>query len=245
MRRILFFAAAAVWLAIVIYLYIVMSTGAVPTHNPNGSVTVTEIKEESEDEKLLVNIKRPFIQGLSDLQFEDDLNSRIETEISVAKDSAKKIAYEYWDDIKKQGYKPWQYLFYAGYEVKSTEGILSFKVTSMLYTGGTGMPLTECYNVDIKNSRLLILGDLFRNDKYKDVIYSIIKSEMEKEPGSYFIEDFKGITEITKFFIKNRSLYLTFAKYEIAPGASGEPEFRIPAEAIRDMLKEDYAEILK
>jgi hypothetical protein len=244
LRRIIIIAAA-VWLAVSVYLYIVLSTGAVSAHNTGGAVTITEIKEISCDEKLSINIRKPFIQGLSGIEFENELNSHIENQISVAKDSALKTADEYWNDLKKQGYNPRQCSFYADYEVKSAEGILSLKVTSVLYMGGTSMPLTEYYNADIKTSKLLCLGDLFRNDKYKDILYAIIKSDMEKEPDGYFIEDFKAVTEITKFFIHEGSLYIAFTKYEIAPGASGEPEFRIPTERIEDYLKDEYRGVIR
>lgn len=232
--------AAAIWLAVSVYLYIVMSAGAVPAHSTGGAVTVSEINEISGDEKLSVNIRKPFIQGLNDKKLENILNSRIENQIFVAKDSALKTAEEYWNDLKEQGYRPWQFSFCADYEVKSTEGILSLKVTSALFTGGTSMPLTEYYNADIKISRILCLGDLFSSDKYKDILYGIIKSDIEKEPDGYFVEDFKAVTEITKFFIHEGSLYIPFAKYEIASGASGEPEFRIPWERIEDYLKDEY-----
>lgn len=244
MRKIIIITAAAVWLAISIYLYIVISFGSLPAGSPGGGVMITETTEVSGDDSLAIDIKRPLVSGLSDREFENELNKKIESQISAAKESAKTAAAEFWKEAKAQGYQPWQYVFHTEYAIKNTKGILSFRVTTILDAGGSGMPLTVYYNADLNKNRLLDLGSLFINNMYKDVIFKIVKGEMNRDPDRYF-GTFSEITDKTKFFIYAGSLYITMAKYEVASGATGEPEFLIPTDKIRDNLKDEYKEILK
>jgi hypothetical protein len=244
-NKIIIIIAAVLWLAANTGLYFLFSFWTFPADNPRVGVIITEVNEISGSENLAVVIRKPVVSGLRDPEFERTLNGKIETQIAVAKEAAKGAADEFWRESKAEGYQPWQYVLYTDYEVKNTEGILSLKVSALLETGGSGMPVTEFYNADLKNSRLLSLGGLFKNDRYRNVIYRVIKKEMDREPESYFAGDFRSISDITKFFIYAGSLYITFSKYEVASGAMGEPEFRIPTEAIRDLLRGEYKVIIK
>lgn len=242
MRRVL---EAALMLYAGIILLIALKASELPAANAAGGVSVNEAAEISGSENLAIDIVMPRVTGIRDNMFQTGLNDRIERQIAVSKEAAKCAADEFWIETKRKGYTPWQFVFYAGYEVKNCEEILSLKVTTLLYTGGTGLPFTEYYNADINKSRLLKLSDLFISDKYRDVIYGIVKIQMENGSDMYFTDDFKSITGNTEFFIHDGGLYITFDKYEVASGLAGEPEFRIPTKAIRSLLKDEYKYIFK
>ena len=49
---------------------------------------------------------------------------------------------------------------------------------------------------------------------------------------------FKEISKDQKFFINDDgNIVICFDKYEIAPGATGSPEFVIPNDVVKDILK--------
>ncbi len=229
-------AMAAVWIVTAVCL---LSGGERET--PQGGITVTEKNINSGSEKLTIDIRLPVVSGFRDPGFERSLNAMIETQVFSALRSAEKAADEFWSDFKARGYEPWPYTFYAEYDVMSAEGIFSLRVTTLLYTGGPGMPETVCYNADTEKNALLTLGDLFKNEAYKKKINAVIMGEMSKDPDRYLgDEPFSGVSGKTKFFVREGKLYITFAKYEVASGMTGEPEFLIPTEVIRGVLRREY-----
>ncbi len=209
-------------------------------------IAVTVITENSGTDKLTLDIQVPVISGLEDKQFEEVLNKKIKDQIDTARAAAEEAADRLWRQAEEEDFEPWPYIFFAEFEVKSAEVILSLKVTALLYDGGPGMPQTEYYNVDIKKNKLITLSDLFKNEDYKEIIDSAILCEMAKDIERYVPPgEFPGVSKHTKFFICEGKLHITFAKYEVASGMTGEPEFLIPPADIRRLLKGEYRNILK
>lgn len=234
-------AAADVILAVCLIL---IAPCAETEKSLSDRIAVTVLTENSGTEKLTLDIQIPVISGLGDKLFELDLNKKIKTQIDTARNEAEKVTDEFWRQAREQNYEPWPYIFFSEYEVKSDAGILSLKVTTLLYTGGPGMPQTIYYNVDLKKNKIILLSDLFRNGYYVQIIDSVILNEMDKDIERYVPHsEFPGVSKHTKFFISEGKLYITFAKYEVASGMTGEPEFLIPTEKIRGILKQEYKRI--
>lgn len=233
---------AAVWL-IVLFIAGRALEDAWPAAQPvhlTAEVTVTEENVNYGSEHLTVDICRPAVSGFSDAQFDKTLNDRIGAQIAAALGDAEDYAVTYGQQI---GYPC---VFYAAYSAECTERLLSLKVTTFLDNGGTGLPLTVYYNADIEESKYLTLGDLFADGApFGERIGAVILEEMKEDPERYFFERFAGVDNDTQFFIYEGQLYIAFAKYEIADGMTGEPEFLISAEAIEDMLAPEYAGIFK
>lgn len=212
----------------------------------SDTVAVTVLTVNSGTDKLTVDIQRPVVSGFSDAELEKDLNRKIEAQIDTARRAAEEAAEEFWRRAEEENYEPWPYIFYAGYKIKSAGAILSLKVTTLLYTGGPGMPQTIYYNVDTRKNELINLSDLFVNEDYVQIINSAVAGEMAKDIERYVPPgEFPGVSRRTKFFISDGKLYIAFAKYEVASGLSGEPEFLIPTEAIRGLIKDEYLGIIK
>lgn len=202
-----------------------------------GAITVSEVNEEYEIGYLIVYISRPVISGFSDSDFEKQLNLKIWSQISLNKSLVERFAWIKPEHLKYTSFE-------VDYWVKSLDGILSLKVTAYHGNGGSGMPLTSYYNVDIENNKLLTLDDLFTDGSYKERINKFITDVMiaQEYPSPELSE---SVSDKTKFFIMDGNLYITFSKYEITSGSGGEPEFRIPTDEIEDMMKEEYKGIFK
>jgi hypothetical protein len=238
--------AAAAFIILAIYLVPDDKGGETMKTASSDRVTVTNLTENSGTDRLTLDIQIPRLSGFKDKGFEKDLNLRIKARVDTARDAAEEAADEFWRQAREEDYEPWPYTFYAEYEVKSDEAILSLRVTTLLYTGGTGMPQTVYYNVDIMKNELITLSGLFKNEDYIQIINSVILDEMDKDIERYiYLDEFPGVSKHTKFFISEGKLYIGFAKYEIASGMTGEPEFLIPAERIRGILKKEYAGLFK
>lgn len=50
---------------------------------------------------------------------------------------------------------------------------------------------------------------------------------------------FQGIRDSQGFYLQDENLVIVFPKYEIAPGATGIPEFVIPLADLKDLLNEN------
>lgn len=237
-------AAAVAWILLAACLLV---TKYADRNTPAlSAAAITEKAEVSGSKRLTFDISMPVVSGLGDKELEQSLNGSIERQISLARDAAVKAADEHWRKTSEEGFEPWSYAFFAEYDVKQNKGILSLKVTTLLYTGGPGMPRSVCYNVDMEKNKLLALSDLFIDDSYIEKINSIIIDKMAKDSGRYVpASGFTGVTDETQFFISGDKLFITFAKYEVAAGAAGEPEFLIPAEEIKGILKGEYREVIK
>lgn len=122
-------------------------------------ITVCEISEYYENEDIIVDIHRPKISGFSDKAFEKLLNKKIENLISTYKTNAELCSL-------RSNYFCY---FSTNFWVKSSEGIYSLKVTTDLSGFWiTNLPVTEYYNIDIANNRLLILDNLFIDRSYQE-----------------------------------------------------------------------------
>ncbi len=191
------------------------------------------------DEYLIYDMNIPDVSGFADFEFERTLNLSIAAQVAQDKAEAESYAKDFMQRVSAGTMLPYDCVFSVSYEAKCTAGILSFKVTTLLDNGGTGMPHTVYYNADIAACEMLTLDGLFLSGGYKGRINRVIESWIEKDPDSYG-EPFKGVSEDTKFFISDGRLYIAFAKYEIAAGTLGEPELGIPTETFYDILKPEY-----
>ncbi|MEF3311905.1 stalk domain-containing protein [Paenibacillus sp. GYB004] len=194
-------------------------------------ITSTELGSKSE--WLKTNVKVPVLQGLQDKKYQEELNYIIQSHAEKDIANWEKEAEEAAADMKKNGYEMRPYELIVDYELKSDgsgkpEGIVSLRVVTYAQTGGTGMPRVDTYTIrDEAEATRVTLAELF-GDKYKETIDAFIKAEIAKDPDSYFPEEFKGISTEQAFYVENGEAVIVFPKYAIAPGAAGNPEFRLP-----------------
>jgi ferredoxin len=126
-----------------------------------ASVQVTVRQTNYGDEYLVYDLGVPVVSGFADAQFEYSLNERIRKRVKT--DQAAALDYALWfaQEVEAGRMLPYDCVFTASCETKCTYGILSLKVATFLDNGGTGMPHTAYYNVDIEACKMLALPDLF------------------------------------------------------------------------------------
>ena len=233
---VLAFVLAAACAAIAVRVYARSQPGAAPA----ARVECTPVHYGTA--YLTMDIRLPRVSGLTDPVLERALNNEIYHQIKTAARDADTQARLFYEEMSAAGFEPWLHVFWAAYDVKSDRGILSLTVTTYLENGGTGMPHTAVYNVDIAQSKRLRLCDLFLDDAgWEAPIDAVIEGAMRRDPGRYFAPyDFPGVNADTKFFVKDGTLYMLFAKYELMSGMSGEPEYAIDTKLIRPVLKPEY-----
>ncbi len=193
------------------------------------------------------DITTPKIEGLLDKELEEKLNREF-------KENANAVIAAYEKDVKALKEAFGDETVHMGidsdYIIKTdNDDILALDVY-ILYTAGSSSTQHSFYTIDKKTGTLLTLPGLFRDGAdYVTPISAYIKAEMERqnreEDGLFFLdgeqEDFDGFEQIQpdqNFYIdKNGNLVIAFDKYEVAAGAQGSPEFVIPQEVIKTILK--------
>ena len=100
---------------------------------------------------------------------------------------------------------------------------------------GSSSTTHKFYNLDKKKGELITFKSLVKDkENYKKKINEFVKADMEKRNGMeemFFMDEFKGIKDEPNFYIDDEGyVIIVFDKYEIAPGCTGNPEFKLPKE---------------
>lgn len=198
-------------------------------------ITFKEFTEEKDTSHI--HVKTPAITGLENKKLEENLNKEYVEE-------SKKLYKEFTDSVSSQkGYLSID----SNYEkVTETPTILSIRRTTQR-TQASGYIQQQYVSIDKKNQVLITLKSLFKNDQYVHVISENIKEQMKQQMKAdankvYFIadEDMDPFTKIDpdqQFYISSdHKLVIAFDEYEVAPGYMGAVEFKIPTEAISNIL---------
>lgn len=184
---------------------------------------------KAKNDYLIIDVVIPQFKGTPNEESEKNINDSIVKWTESWIDEAKQIADEYFKD----GIAPtFPYQLISKYEVTNKRKVISLYIDYYQYTGGAhGITTRNAYSVDSATSKLLKLKDLFTdNYNYKEPIDLEIEKQIQLDPDKYFCgkQGFNGIDDTTKFYIKNGELIIYYGSYEIAPYASGLPEFKIP-----------------
>ena len=201
-----------------------------------GTITklVTIDKLALNDKYREINIEIPAIEGIEDAKAQEEINSILKQRGIAVYDKALENSDKLKDESEKAGFlSSMPEIVNQSYTViRNDEDILSFKVVTTKIRA-SGYETAHFYNVDLRNSKLLKLSDLFNKDyDYISVINNEIISKMKeaikKEDAGYFIEYFTTIDDNTNFYINEEgNLVIVFNEYEIAAGYMGMAEFII------------------
>lgn len=194
-------------------------------------VDVKEIKTESE--YLIVNARIPQLQGLKDEAYQMQLNEKIMKEAMAYINEAEKESKEFAEDCKKNDWEVRANTVTIQFELKDNSGIdnsiVSLEVIKAFNNGGTGNPEIDFYNISNKDKAEEVTIKDFLGAKYKEIVDEQIKTQIEENKDKYFDGEngFKEISDNQKFYYDNGNIVIVFDKYEISPGATGIPEFKI------------------
>lgn len=167
------------------------------------------------------------------LKILDKKSEEVNNEIKVWTQNWIKEAKDVLEDYKKSGYLcNIMFELFSSYKITSqSKDLLSFYIEYYQFTGGAhGLTTRKAYVVENSNGKKLTLDKLFKEGyDYKSIIDTFIKKDISKNKDKYFDgeEGFKGINKDVKFYIEGNDLVIYYDQYEIAPYASGIPEFKI------------------
>ncbi|MGL5351936.1 MAG: DUF3298 and DUF4163 domain-containing protein [Clostridium sp.] len=189
---------------------------------------------------LTIDVKIPQINGLIKKDEEKVINSKILDFTTMWISDVKEIADEYYGPPNNL-YPTFPYELIGTYTLKSSGEILSFYIDYYQFTGGAhGITNRVAYNIDINSGRDMLLGDLFKDKHtYEKLINKEIEKEIAKNADNYFIgkDGFNGIKKNQRYYIEDNNIVVYFGEYEIAPYATGMPQFKIPLELFGDSYK--------
>lgn len=139
----------------------------------------------------------------------------------------------------------------ASFEVKkNTTNTISILVKYYKYSGGAhGYYEYVPYNIDLRNGNNLLLKEIFKTEvDYKTIIDKEIEKQIKelgkKDKDLDKIYDFYGIKENQKFYLEDGKIVIYFDLYDIAPYAMGIPEFPIITENIKNLIRENYLDVI-
>lgn len=162
--------------------------------------------------------------------------------------AAKAIAYQQYCEMSlfKSAAEEYDYSRKNGYPVRMFEAVVVFNVTYNIdctlslyfdryeFTGGAhGMTLRYSDTWDIRDARRIGLEEIFPGYKtqVEGIIAGDIAAQIEAGSGAYFEDYQKNVAEYfnpENFYLSAEGLVVYFQLYDIAPYASGIPEFTIP-----------------
>lgn len=202
-----------------------------PSIWPVPTLSTTEVR--SEGPYMTVDAHLPVLHGLAQAALQARLNTgweqdlqQLETELSAGLDEY--IRYNQEHDFPIRPYE-----LFSRYQTGTlNQHLLSLYIDYYRYTGGAhGLTDRRPYNFDLREGRPLQLADLFRAGyDFRAVIDGEIAARIAADPAPYFTGDmgFQGIRSDQDFYLQDEQLVVFFNQYEIAPYASGIPEFTIP-----------------
>ncbi|MEG6615826.1 DUF3298 and DUF4163 domain-containing protein [Peptococcaceae bacterium 1198_IL3148] len=210
-------------------------------------VTIVAKEENLKNEFIEVKLRIPQISDMQNEAAQKQLNNQFNS-VYQLRDSMQKEAEQTAEDLKQSGFPFRPYELIADYDISyNQQGILSLTTTVYTYTGGAhGGTAKTTYNVDINSGEQISLKSMFKEGvNYKDLINQEISNQIAKEPEIYFSGDmgFKTIADDQNFYITEGKIVVYFSQYEIAPYASGIPEFELQLSQFKDSLKPEYQAI--
>lgn len=206
-----------------------------------GGFSAVITKEEQETDYSAVYAEIISFGGLSNKEYESELNSGIEELVrgaiaefdSLAQEAAQSLPAGVKSDLRiTQDVK------------RNSGGIVSFVTEQYTYLGGAHgntVRYPETIDTRSENPHNLELSELFTDDSYIERINNLIAAEVKAEPEKYgelWAEPV--ITETTKYYLTDEELVIWFPPYELSYYAKGFIEFPIGLEDISGFLKEEY-----
>ncbi|KHF39139.1 hypothetical protein LQ50_17065 [Halalkalibacter okhensis] len=171
----------------------------------------------------------PRIEGMTNTEAEKQVNDELQQKSKVVPVPPTQIDYEYVGNFSVSFFQ---------------KSLLILKLEGYDYRFGAahGMPYQVHVPIDLNTGTIYELKDLFKQDShYVKVISESIEKQIQKDPQSYFPDQYKGIQPDQPFYIDNDSLFIYFEPYEIAAYAVGFPTFMIPFTEIMAIIDVDGA----
>ena len=195
-------------------------------------------KSNYETENEIIDIEIPEFKNLGKKEFNDEISSNYET-------YSNELLNSFIKDSQNQAENR---LGKSKLEVKQEEkynknGLYSLISEIYEYTEGTyGVSRRRILNVDIENSKVLLLEDLFNDDKYVDMLNSkLLKLSENSMYSDLWEKPVINDEQNEYFYFDNKGIVIFYPPYELSYYARGFVEFTIPYSELYGYLKPEYS----
>jgi hypothetical protein len=121
------------------------------------------------------------------------------------------------------------YALHLDYNVYEVGGITSYVVDEYQYTGGAnGIATLHTFVFDASGEELELEDAVAAENR--EGLVSVVQSKLEEKGGFPDIIAELTFTDFTTFYVTDTELVIGFSEYEVAPGAAGIVEVRVPRE---------------
>ncbi|MFN3872945.1 MAG: DUF3298 and DUF4163 domain-containing protein [Ignavibacterium sp.] len=203
-----------------------------------------EYYQATEDTSAYVKINYPQINGLSNLQIQNKINSYLKNEFMQAKNWYDDFVAD--TDYTSEFPPDWVFSFESDFRVTfNSSDFLSIVLDYYEFTGGAhGNYYSVGYNIRTSDGEVLSLPDILKTNSLEalsefvsEEILNMFDANSLNEAGLF--EDELNISDDQDFYIIPNALVIQFDPYEIAPYAMGSIDVEIPFTKIKNLLKEN------
>ncbi len=215
-----------------------------PALTSTPSLSTTNVG--SAGQYMTVDAQIPVLHGLAGQTFQARINAIWEQDLQELKTGLTAQLDDYIRYNQDNNFPIHSWQLFSRYQLGAlNQNLLSLYVDYYTYTGGAhGLTDRRPYNFDLQQGERLELADLFQAGyDYRGVINQEIAARIAADPSIYFSGDmgFKSIRDDQGFYLKGSQLVVYFSQYEIAPYATGIPEFAIPLARFGDGLQARFS----
>ena len=204
----------------------------------SNKVKVKFINNDYETETQVVNMQIPEFVNVGTKEFCEELNNNYE-------EYSKDLLNSFIDDSESmKDNRTGKSKLDMKQEIKyNKKGLFSLVSEIYEYTEGTyGVSKRRVLNVDVTNSRVILLSDLFSDDAYIDML----NSKLEKLSEDSMYSDLWEKPQITDeqneyFYFDDKGLVIFYPPYELSYYARGFVELTIPYSELYGYLKPEYS----
>lgn len=213
---------------------------------PITTPTIQEKNLTHHEEGIHIELKVPQLKGLSDKQFEKQINKTLLQDAKQRKKQIIKDAKAYQSALNGENLPSKSFEYIENYTlIPSAEPYFVIEQSRYQYSGGAhGITELSYLVLNKATSKVVTLADLFKsNIDYTAIInaYVLDTIHQRQEQGAiYFVgsNGFQSIRQDQPFFINQfNELVIVFNVYEIAPYVAGPQFFNISLESLSDYLK--------
>ncbi|CAM4330394.1 ferritin [Bacillus manliponensis] len=215
----------------------------------NMTIHINTSTQKGKNPYFEYEISYPQFSGIPDKQFQQKLNHYYKKKTHHFKKKLEKDAKTYYEAAKESDAHFLPYSATVDYKVTLNKApLLSLYVNYYQYTGGAhGMYEWKAATLDVSQKKLLHLADLFKEDSnYDKIVREEMARQIKQNETMYFPDATDKVMseKKLKYFLEKDNLVIYFPLYEIAPYASGIPQFPIPYTLLTEELKPEYKNIL-
>ena len=211
-----------------------------------NAISITTVKEASENDQIKITLQYPQIGGLADQAVQDSINSVFKQAAMDARSEGLQNAAGLAQEKAEVPSNPNKCETYFDYRLEYNQnGLLSVVLLDYQYAGGAnGTTVQSACTVNLKTGAELGLKDLMRGGADYE---SFINNEVGKEINDRvkagmldIIEPFTGIDE-QNFFLTDEAVVFYFQEYEHFPHSDGIQEFPVEYAELGGLLSPDIS----